>query len=536
VPESRPWTRRRLLVTTGVAWVWVFGCFMAWSVATPLWSTPDAPAHDLMAWHVGHGNLDPELTDVFASGVTSNAVMDIPEGLLQSASSFSCMVFKPEVPASCMTFPTDSETPVEFTNPAGRNMPTYYLATGWPSNLVDQPYAVYANRIAAAALASLFVAWAISAALTMRRPGVALTGVGVTLTPMVFYLGGAVNPNTVEITAGIALAASSLAFWRDPDGWLGGVMFRRAMLAATMMVTIRMLAPFWVLIWAVAFVALANRRTWRAVFTRRNLPWTLLPAAGAVFDLAWTNHAQLLAIQAEDKFALSWPERLMEAKRWIDSTTLVQQVGSFGWLDLTLPPEQFTVIAWTTVFVLSTALVLLTRRQVLVVVALGLATYAAPILLQAYQWNTTGGVWQGRYTLPVTVMVPVFALFLASERLDGERAWLRRRLAVAWSVALVILAIGSLRAFTHLLRRNVSGTEGDSLFDGPWDPPIPGEVLLGTLAGLLLVGCVCLVLALRRGGEPIPAGTPEPIADPAPGPSAATPTDPDDVPAEPLSR
>ncbi|WP_101523021.1 DUF2142 domain-containing protein [Nocardioides houyundeii] len=512
MPEAdrprHPWTRTRLLVTTLVAWVWVFGCFMAWSVATPLWSTPDAPAHDLMAWHVGHGNLEPELTDVFASGVTSNAVMDVPEGLVQSASSFSCMVFQPEVPASCMTFPTDSETLVEFTNPAGRNMPTYYLATGWPSNLVPQQYAVYAERVAAAALAALFVAFAISAALTMRRPGVALTGVGLTLTPMVMYLGGAVNPNITEITAGIALAACGLAFWRDPDSWLGAAMFRRAMLAATVMVTIRMLAPFWVLIWAAAFVALARRRTWRAVLTRRNLPWAFLPAAGAVFDLWWTNHAELLSIQAEDKFDLSWPQRLMEAKQWIDSTTLVQQVGSFGWLELTLPPEQFTVIAWTTIFVLSTALVLLTRREVLVVVALGLATYAAPILLQAYQWNTTGGVWQGRYTLPVTVMVPVFALFLASERLDGDRAWLRRRLGIAWSVAIAILAVGQLRAFLHLLRRNVSGTEGDSLFDGPWDPPLPGELLTAVLAALLAAAWAGHLLALRRSATPIPDDVP----------------------------
>ena len=31
---------------------------------------------------------------------------------------------------------------VDFVNPAGRNMPTYYLATGWPSLPGSVPHAI----------------------------------------------------------------------------------------------------------------------------------------------------------------------------------------------------------------------------------------------------------------------------------------------------------------------------------------------------------------------------------------------------------
>jgi len=479
---------------------------MAWSLAIPLWSTPDAPAHDLMAWHVGHGNFEPELSDEFSSGVTSNAITPVPQGLVSRAASATCLTVKP-FNAACIVPPTDDGTPYDFVNPAGRNMPTYYLATGWPSALVSPSDAIGANRVAATALASLFVAIGIAAARTMARPGIAVTGVLLTLTPMVVYLGGVVNPNSLEITAAVALAACSVAFWRQPDTWLGRAMFRRAMLAATVMVTIRMLAPVWVIVGGLALVALADRRVWRAVRDRRVWPWMALPVAGALFDVWWTAHTKLLEIQAADKFDLSWGTRLVRARKWIDDTTLIQQVGSFGWLDLNLPPEQFTVYVWTSLFVLSTALVVLSRRQLLVVGGLVLASYVVPVVLQAYQWNTTGGVWQGRYTLPLTVMVPVFALFLASERLDGDRAWLRRRFSVLWTVALAVLAVGQLRAFLFVLKRNVSGAftnsyRPENYFDGPWDPPLPGAVLTAALAAVLVVGLVAYWRMNVRPAEP----------------------------------
>ncbi len=103
---------------------------------------PDAPAHDLMAYHAVR-DLTIERTDAYANGgVTdtnptapggnSNAITYAPRGLVDSAATIDCYRFLP-TPADCIKPPADDDTLVPFVNPAGRNLPTYYLATGWPS-------------------------------------------------------------------------------------------------------------------------------------------------------------------------------------------------------------------------------------------------------------------------------------------------------------------------------------------------------------------------------------------------------------------
>src|SRR4029079_11055286 len=94
---------------------------------------------------------------------------------------------------------------------------------------VPAQLAVWAERLAASAIAALFVAWAFGSARARARRSLALSVVVMAATPMTMCLGGAVNPNSLEITAGLALAASSVAFLQDgPDPWLGRVTFRRA--------------------------------------------------------------------------------------------------------------------------------------------------------------------------------------------------------------------------------------------------------------------------------------------------------------------
>ena len=98
-------------------WVWTFAAFTVWSLATPLWSSPDAPAHDLMAYHAVR-DLSIEPTDVYANGGTSNAITYAPRGLVESAATVDCYRYLP-TPANCMSPPTDDDTLVPFVNPAG---------------------------------------------------------------------------------------------------------------------------------------------------------------------------------------------------------------------------------------------------------------------------------------------------------------------------------------------------------------------------------------------------------------------------------
>ncbi|WP_114423698.1 DUF2142 domain-containing protein [Nocardioides houyundeii] len=499
-PESPAPQRRTLLVRTLVVWVWVFACFLTWSLATPFWSSPDAPAHDLMAWHVGHGHLLPDPTEVLNSGVTSNAVTPAPEGLVRSAETVGCYAQERRTAAGCMVSPGDDADLVDFVNPAGRNFPTYYLATGWPSTLFDGVAALYAMRVAAAAIAALFVAWAASAAWTRARPMTALAGVAVALTPMAMYLGGAINPNSLEITAAMALAATSVVFLREPETWLGAVMYRRAMIAAGVMVTIRLLAPVWVLVWVVAFALVADRRAWRKVLTRRGLAWAAVPFLGAVFNVVWTYTAALTDYQDEPKHSLTLAQAFWASKENIDRVGSVStQVGVFGWLDTVLPGSTYYYYALTVVFLVAVAWVFLPGREALVTAWLLVAAYLVPIVLQAAQWNTNGGVWQGRYTLPLSVMIPIITLVLAADRLQAPRvADLARRFTTVLPLAMVIVAWVHVSALRLQLRRNIEGLDGLAPAEERWSPVVPAEALVLALALLLVVAWLAFGIGCRR--------------------------------------
>ena len=309
------------------------------------------------------------------------------------------------------------------------------------------------------------VAWAFGAAMTRVRRSVAVTGVVMAVTPMTMYLGGAVNPNSLEIVAGLALAACSVVFLQDgPGTWLGRVMFRHAMIAATIMVTIRMLAPVWVLAWAVAFALLATRKHWAHVLSPRGgLLWAALPVAGAVFDIWWTFTSGITDYQAEPKYANSLLTNLKASQDQIESLTVLQQVGDFGWLDTPMPNGVYIRVLLAVFFLAFTAFLRLSPRQMVTVGWLFLAQYFLPIVLQAVQFNTNGLVWQGRYTLPLTVMLPVFVMMYAAPRMRVQTHPALVR-AIAWGYPLAVLFLLSAhwRGLLVELRRNVSGLNGPS--------------------------------------------------------------------------
>lgn len=519
-PNRDRW-RGKLLKRTALIWVGVFALFNLWSFATPLWMSPDANVHEAMAYHsVREMGIEP--TDVEANGVTSNTNTPIPQGVAESGWSIGCIIHQPEHNATCIQpINPELDEKIDFANSAGRNIPTYYLITGWPSLFVDVQYFPYADRAAGAAVAALMVAWAATAAMTRRRPGVALLGVIVPMTPMVTFLGGAVNPNALEITAALALAATSVAFLLEgPDTWLGRVMFRRAMIAVAIMCSIRMLAPVWALVWALAFVVLATRKHWAHIFSRAGIGWFLLPVFACVVNVAWTLYSGVSDIQAVPKHAYPFFDALKIVTDFQQSAMLTQMIGNFGWLDTPLPPGDVYRYGLAALFVIFAVILRLRQREIALLLALALIQHYLPILMETLQLNDNGLVWQGRYTLPITLLVPVFALMLASERLPrpgtGGAAEASTTRAIAWMfpVATFFMLLVHFRGFLQVLRRYVSGVTGEGLFDpSGWQPPLPVEVLIAGHTALLLAVLVSITWYLRR----------DVVATAVPSPSPTTP-------------
>ena len=489
-----PAGRTRLRRWTLGLWVWVSVLFGLWALATPHWTPPDSIAHHLRAYGAAHGQVvleDPG----FVEGLpyATLGVNTVPAGLVDSATSVSCYTFQPEVSADCIAPIGPEESTVEYLNPLGQNPPLYYLATGWPSRFVDLADAVSANTAAALLLAALFVAWALVAARGMPRPALAVTAVVVGCTPTVLYFGGVLNPSSLEITTSMAMGACSMAFFSDPGSAWGRTMLRRSLVAATVMALTRMLAPVWILCWA-AFLLLAHGRPGvRALFTTANVPWLALPFLGAAAQAAWTLLRVGQVVGAEPVADLSPVAAWRESMSQIDAVTLGQAVGVFGWGDTPLRPGLTNYYVVAGVFLVAACWLLLSRRASLALALFVATAYLLPIGLQALQWNSNGPVWQARYTMPLLVLVPIAALFLAA-RSDELTPHLWARLRLVFPVLLAVLAWVQVEAFLTLLRRNVDGLSGDA-FSGDWSPPLAAPVL-ATLLGACVVATLVVLVAM----------------------------------------
>jgi hypothetical protein len=490
--------RARLVRNTLFAWAWTFGVTLIWSFATPMFSSPDAPAHEIMAYAVGHGDFRPTQTNVYSSGVTSNANTVAPAGIVTAAQSIGCYVFKPDEPAGCAAPITNDATPTQFINPAGRNIPTYYFAVGWISNFTSTANAIWAIRVVSILIQSFFLAWTFAAAITMARPLVAMSGVLVAFTPMLAYFVGVANPNSLETTASMAVAASTLAFAKDPGSWLGRTMFRRAMIAATAMVTVRMLAPIWLAMWALAFLLIVDAMTRRAMLTKRSLAWMVAPTLGALINVVWTFTSGVRDMQAAPKTALSFWDTVVASKERIDNA-LPELVGVFGWLDTHLGWGTYLQYLIVALFMLAAAWGLLPPRPAKVVVAFFVSCYFVPILLQAFQWNENGPVWQTRYTYPILLLVPIAIFFLAAEHTsvgDARLAEIASKLTWMCPLGLSVLAFVHYQALQRQLGRNMVGASGQ----GPqtWVPPLSPRLLKILLVGLWAIVILVLMLMARR--------------------------------------
>lgn len=472
--------------------IWLLAATVSgiWSIGTPFWSSPDSVAHEMYAYSLTHGHLWPERTTAEVGTGANGAVTPVPEGLFQSAQSVTCMIFQRGIPASCIKAPTANTTPVEYVNPAGRYLPLYYFVSGLPTLLVDQVHAVWAMRIIPIALSALLISWAVTGALTFKRRSIAAAGVIAALSPMVIYLTGVLNPNSAEICGMIALCACSLAFINDPDSRIGQIMLRRAMLAAFIVATTRLLSPVWIVVWFLAFAALSSKSVWVAMFRWINLKWVLLAFSGCVLSVVWLQVSGLSQFQNKPQFDYGLSLRLFLSQQWMDHWTVSQEVGSFGWLDTLLPQGSVNLYFFTAVFMIVASVVFLRFRQTAIVIALALTQYFLPLILQAIQWNTNGAVWQGRYSLPLTVLVPITALFLAS-RTPGLVGRARRNLTWMIPSAVTILMFVQIQSYFLQLRRNAGGLPNGSITQGPWQPKLPPLLLVA-----MLVVCAVLIVVL----------------------------------------
>ncbi|MBO9556692.1 DUF2142 domain-containing protein [Cellulomonas sp.] len=479
----------------------LFAMLATWALTTPLMAVPDEPSHVIKAAAVARGQLGGELGPPPADTSEPGAPtwVQVPSDIADLDDYPNCFRFEGEQAADCTRPLDDRRAELEQVGTyAGQYPPLYYALVGWVSTLLQQETAVYAMRLVSAALCAFFLTWGVRR-MAQIAPRRAVWGVGVALTPMCLFIMGSVNPNGLEIAVALSFWSACLALARrrsdadvsvpPPTSW-----FVQAVVSGAILVNLRSSGPLWALI-ALATAVVAARPGAVAALARSRALWlsAAAAAAAAVTAIAWVvSHDNI--VTTRDLFPEYGEPKLVVAVVLLSTATLVEQmIGNFGWLDT--PSPYLTVLAWNTA---ACSLVLLAlaqrgaRRPRAAVLLLLVAVLIVPVALSVPTAEAAGIVWQGRYTLPIAVGLPLLASVLTTS-LRGETVWLVDRML---TLAVTLLGLGHVAAFYWASRRYAEGLGGRwSALAPEWESPLGFLPAVALYAALV---AVAIVVAVRR--------------------------------------
>jgi hypothetical protein len=470
----------------------VAGVALCWILLVPPGGGPDESSHLVRSGAVARGDLQGRDLGNSLEG------FELPDSyLLPDAACYA--IIHPDVPVACAAIPVRSGTTIELATTADEYPIWGHLPVGLASRLPG-PDPIWWARIAGGAVAALLVGWSLCVVGTGRS--VVRAGVLLATTPMAWFTFAVVNPSSMAISGAIALwvgllfaadaRPSSHAGWLTACGWVALALPRRDGL-----------------IWACIALVVAGRATGQTTRSMwRALPVTarLLIALSTVATVVWglTNDsrvskmvafAPLIVVAAEvirsqwDRAATSvirrrgigaialsgsalaglavaggrpggWDSDLTQRIVGETGYHLIEAVGVLGWLDTSLP--ELALAAW---FV---ALGVLAASSVFdSFVHIRLAAFLVSIAIitswafELFNGDTSGTYWQGRYSLPLLVGVP---MLLARSPMRGD---VDRR--VGRTVGITALAVMNVAAWSTARRFGV-GTSG-SLAPWDWDTP-----------------------------------------------------------------
>jgi hypothetical protein len=498
-----------------VAWplvaVYALLLSVAWILASPVGASPDEEAHVAYAWGTVTGQtIFNERLMTMPAGQMATAVQ-IPNKLLQAPNSV-CYRFRAGTPTvSCTKLPADNGQVSTHATYMSRYPPLFYAAEGAVMRAatavsLSGSRVLYSARLAAAALTLFALGFGVLL-LSRRFPARTVLLVALLAIPATaWFLTSSVNPNGLEISAAFLLAAAVLSVRVDDAA---GARSRAAVLAVPLGTLLlawsRPLSWVWAsLILALLLVPAVRRdgESWIRRLPVRRLGVVALSTTVLILVSSMVWFAYALQVRTSEKlgktdlsFTALSPIGRVVVLVLHTGTILFEQIGMFGWLDTPLP--SLAILCWVAVAGVAVAVWIVGRSTLVprwsMGVILGLGYLAA--LLDEYlgHWG-----WQGRYLLPVTAALVVFAvpgLVNGFERL----APLTR---VVPAMMVVLMAVNSL-AVVWFLFRNSYGVKGypARLPSVPlpvgtpkWVPPFG----LGLVLALVAVAFACGVVAVWK--------------------------------------
>jgi hypothetical protein len=459
------WTRFALVALLGTAWM----------LATPLFAGPDEPSHVVKAAATVRGELLPHRVEG-----TRYQFVTVPQRLDAANAAAGCVAFKPQQDASCVDY-AGSGADASVPTLVGRYPPAVYAIIGLPTLVSTGVGAMYAIRLLFVLATAVCVASAL-ADLDVLGGALARVALLVAVTPMTLFLSGTINPNAVEIAAALLVWTSALRLLAHAgDGAVASREVARCGGAALVLALARPLSPLWLAcIAGVLVVGFAPGPSLRVLArSAAARVWAAVLVVACAAQTAWVLLTDPIYGDATSATDWSRSEALRNSLGRL-SAQLREMIGVFGWLDT--PAPELTRVVWSGALglLLLAAFAAGARRERLALGALLAVLVVVPVVLETAQARDLGTSWQGRYSLPAAVALPLLSAVVLVRRLTLPPTFARALMA-SLAGALVVAHVA---AYWQFLRRFTVGANGPVLFflDARWHPPVPALVLVAGYA------------------------------------------------------
>jgi hypothetical protein len=466
-----------------------------WALANPPFAGPDEPAHVIRAHALDHGELtgnEPSPPRPKRPGEQDVLVVRAPS--VYGTSNAACFAFQRDVSAQCLTFASSSHD-TDVATSAARHPPAFYAVVGVVSWLRPPGSGtVYLMRLVGALITGAFVATAITALRRSAAPTLVAAGLLLAFTPMVLFVTGVVNPSVLEIAASLALWVAGLVLVSGSHERVDNRLVTVVGIAGCALALSRQLGPLWLGLIALTMLGMTSRQ--RLVnLARSNWArlWGALIVASAFAQVAWDFIFNPLDVAPRPQRTNFDTAEVLRNTFGASLGRVHEMIGVFGWLDT--PSPALTWVPWIAAvgFVLVLAVMWTRRRDVVILLALLTAVIFVPVLLESARYDDTGGYfWQGRYTLPLAVGLPVLATIALASSERGRQLANKRFLFAIGSV----VCVAHVLAFAQNLRRYAVGYDGEIQFwkNAEWSPPV-SPLLLTIAYTIVVIGFVCWVFA-----------------------------------------
>lgn len=480
-----------------------------WALASPLISVPDESAHAIRAAAVVRGDFVGSRSETFPAQIG----VSVPR-YVEHTRELACFAFDPRIGAACQKDVTGNPDAIVTTaTSAGVNSPVFYTLVGLPTLLWSGDAALYGMRVVNAVLCSALLGLMVMSLKQLSSSRWTMFAVAVTVTPMMLFLMGSINPNALELAAAGALfAALGLLLSRTSPGKL---LWERALIVvvcALFLSNTRSISLLWVILAAGGAFMLARAEIMRDLLKRPAIWFAVVAsAAAALFALWWYSRPQFTS-PPEPLPGVGMSARLgfeIMIDKTFDSVQGI--IGMFGWLDRPAPTVVYQI--WTVAIgiLVVAALAVARSRDRRPVILFAVAMVFVPAIAQAAIVTDLGIIWQGRYMLAIFACLVIASGIALDQRFPHAFPVPASRL---YAVALGALAFGHLATFVWVLRRYVIGAGSwvNMVRDATWQPPLTWiglTILFGLTVG---AGARLLWRDYERQNRTV-ARRPEPLVD-----------------------